>query len=436
MTITKIFKYEFLFKSIGYNSNRNQDYEESLDIESNSEYIIPIPSKKNISKNNWCYFYNVLILLLISWKIFYILWSAIYHKDINYGGLVSFPILVTSEYCIGIWYFNQSYFHEKMKRKNMRDRYNKYLIISSLISMLLTLTSIILLWFNIDMYSYSEIFINTTYSSKSGITILMFFDLLYSHQILAINFSAFIGNLLYIQGIILTMKEDITNGINSSISTKIKINKIAGGYKNSKGQFEKNVSETEPIFEIFNILTMIHLGFLANMFSNNNIYIIHIIYAVLYIIIYVIFLYIINTVNKVTGDIDSLIKENLFLDNFFQNINLGKPKLIKNKNITNDNFIEEINIVINSISNKLLEIDQKTCWKILRDEVKEDWAKYTILGFIEVDGASIITKLLAVIVTIFMGTILISSKDNNQLEHLDNSTIKCDDINIVELFTI
>ena len=205
--------------------------------------------------------------------------------------------------------------------------------------------------------------------------------------------------------LILTMKEEITNGISGSIESDIKINKIAGVYKNIKEKYEKNVSETELIFEIFNILSFIHLGFLANMIIKNDIYILHLIYGCFTILIYGIFLWLINSINKATDEIDDLIKKHLFLGNFFKDCVLNQQSPI------NDVFTEEIteiHYLLQKNTKNINDINQKLRWHILNEEVKEDWIKYTICGFIEIDGASIITKIIAIGITIFLGANIVS----------------------------
>ena len=402
MTNKKSYNYEYVFKIIGYGDDINYDYDEPLDIEIDNNSIIPIFRDNSKKKSNLWYFYNFIIFSLLSWKIIYTLYYSILKHDINYGSLITFPLLVLSQYGVGIAYFNKQYFHSKMMQKKHRDKYNIYLIIASLIGFIITIISIAFLWVDIDVGAYSEIFVNQTIPIKSGITILMFFDNTISHQIIAVNFTVFIANLLFDKNTILKMEADITQGVNSTMDSDIKIKKVAGEYKATKAQFEKNISETGSIFESFNILTFIHLGFLANMIVNNNIYIFQIIYAVIYIVIYIIFLHVINTVNNVAGNIDQLLKKNLYLANFFQDNTILYAN--EDPNITTDQYLEEIIAVLYFNTKKILEINQKTGWKILHDEIKEEWASYTIMGFIKVDGTSIVTKLLAILVMIFFST--------------------------------
>ena len=403
----KNFKYIYIFKILGYDNDRYSDYDDLLDIEVTNNAIIPIHNEQSIKKCNICYMYNSLIFALISWKIFYTLWLAIISHDVNYGCIITFPILVISQYGIGIVYFNKYYFHSKMTNANIRHQYNIFLGISSTIGLILAIVFVVFLWNDIDTGPYSVLFTNQTIPIQSGISTLMFFDMLFSHQIIAINFTAFITNLVYDKKCILTMENDIINGVNSSFDTILKINKIAGVYKSTKEQFEKNISETEPMFEAFSILTFIHLGFLAytvvnNSNSNNNMYITQLIYAGLYISIYILFLHIINTVNKVAGNIDQLIKKNLFLANFFQDNSTLYVE--SNPHLTTEQYLEEAITILYFNSRKIIDLNQKIVWKILRDEVKEEWATYTVMGFIKVDGTSIITKLLAVLVMIFFGS--------------------------------
>ena len=401
----KIFKYIYIFKILGYDNDRYSDYDDILDIETINNAIIPIYNEQPIKKCNMCYAYNSLIFALISWKIFYTLWFAIVKHDVNYGSIITFPILVIAQYGIGIVYFNKQYFHSKMTSTHIRQQYNIFLGISSTIGFILTIVFIVFLWTDIDTGPYSELFVNQTIPIQSGISVLMFFDMLFSHQIIAINFTVFITNLVYDKKCILMMENDIINGVNSSFDTVVKINKIAGVYKSTKEQFEKNISETEPMFEAFSILTFIHLGFLAYTVvnnSNNNMYIIQLIYAGLYISIYILFLHIINTVNKVAGNIDQLIKKNLFLANFFQDNSTLYVE--SNPHVTTEQSLDEAITILYFNSKKMIDLNQKIVWKILRDEVKEEWATYTVMGFIKVDGTSIITKLLAVLVMIFFGS--------------------------------
>lgn len=406
-------KYEYLLKAVGYNHDRIPEQEEPLqiehrvirDIESGEEksedIIIPVKPKTTIKKCNPWYILNSVVFALISWKVFYTIYVAISRKDTDYGGLVSFPVLVISQYCIGIRYFNKEYFHNKMKIKKMRVKYNIYLIISSIVGFLLTIVSVVLFWYNFDIYGYTDLCINQTDTMKGGITVLLFFDLFFSHQIIAINFSSFVGNLIYLKYAVITMTNDITTGMQRSTSIAEKIDKIAGSYKKTKGQFSKNVSETDPMFESLNILTLIHLGFLANMITNDQVYVIQIVYAVVYVGIYAVFLYIIHTVNKSAGDIDDIINGDMFLTNFSSESNI--PLLTPEENDTMEELLKKLFYNSSTGTLRVIEVNQKNGWKILRDEVKEDWAKYKILGFIEVDGANIIGAIISVLTTLFFG---------------------------------
>ena len=75
-----------------------------------------------------------------------------------------------------------------------------------------------------------------------------------------------------------------------------------------------------------------------------------------------------------------------------------------NPHLTTEQYLEEVTTILYFNSKKMIDLNQKIVWKILRDEVKEEWATYTVMGFIKVDGTSIITKLLAVLVMIFFGS--------------------------------
>lgn len=158
---------------------------------------------ENILNNNLKIFnivYNIFVILVISWKLFFIFGYALYNGDIMFVFRNLYDLGIPIQYYFGKKYFKKNHFKNIINKAKIfyPDKYLKYMKIYSIglliFSIIFSIIELVLVLVNkskIGLSLYSTIFSYTTKYTTPYIIILFFVGNLYSINIFFTNVFAF-----------------------------------------------------------------------------------------------------------------------------------------------------------------------------------------------------------------------------------------------------
>ena len=402
--------------------SKDEKYDLPLKVKCKNNKLEPLRVSKKDKIKNICksvYIYNFFILLVISWKIVYLIKKAIVDKDINLAGITSFPILVAIQYILGIRYFNDKHFYSRSYDHSVNSKLEKYTTIFSIFGLCLTICSVVLLTSGYEILAYSELYRNTTTVYKVLLTLLLFIDMFYSNQIMVMNCCSFVINLLSHKIDLLELIQKIEENITDSVSNGIKIRTIAQNYGNEKEKFSNTIGTTQNIFSTLNILGFAHITFLIAVFNLRTYYVLHIINAVLFIIIDIIFINVLQTVKSSIGKINGIISGSPFMVTYFNNNDITTTDIINTDNELLSHsqststlqpilsqqqplLMQSINKICELNSMKLLTLDQNIDWFNLQYITNQEWDKYVVFG-IEISDTKVLGRIVGIVLLLVFG---------------------------------
>jgi len=404
---------EKILNIIGYGLNRKRGRDLPLTIVTNAlhgeepRYISDnaYPTKNAQTQ----YIYNAFVMLLISWKIIYIIINAIIKKDFLFGGLVSFPLLIIIQYIYGIIYFNNEHIYKKIEDSNVKTKFAASISIALCISFILSISSIFLLIYGYDVYAYTELYnITNTTTDRVFISIFMFFDMIYSNSILAINFTSFAINLLVHKSEIQKLIGKIEDNITDSISNEKKIGVVGQDYGKVRNKYGDTVAATSGMFSSLNILGLIHVCLLIIMFSHEKYNIFHIIYAIIFIIVDLIFIYVLQSVKKFIKKVNGIVSSTPFTVTYFSNKHIALSRVDLESGTDNINqVIHSIHKNINIVATNIQMLDQNIDWFGIQSITEKEWDNYVVFG-IEISDSKIIGNIVGLILAIIAGESTVS----------------------------
>jgi len=406
--IDKFLNYIFLI--IAYGLNKDQLYDLPLQIVNKNNNLIPIYKKNN--KNKIIIYIHILcIFSILLWRIIYSIYKNINNNfDIR---LCSYSFLIISQYIIGLLYFNKKHYYIKIKNKNLKNIFHRYLIYGTIIGIILTFTTIFLLLSDYPVFIYSDIYKDTNNNlNKVLICFLMLIEFFISNQIFIVNTSVFISNILQHRDEISQFISLIFKNIKSSVTKNGKINSIAIEYGKIRDNYNETVNKTQYFLTILNIFGFIHLINVLKLVNNNELYFIDIISCIIFLITDLIYIYVLQLIQNSIDLILEIITSELFIVSFFQitkkyNNNIKKIKN-KEKILDNTQNIIYLNNICINIENNINNLEQNIDWISLQIILKNPWKKYVIFG-IELNNTNIIQKIFGSII------IILIAKDSNQI---------------------
>lgn len=400
-----------IFNIIGYGLNRKRTRELPLIIVRNDlgeeEPQTITRDKHTYKKALALYIYNLFVLFIISWKIIYIAIESINRSDFLLGGLISFPVLISIQYIYGIIYFNNTHIYKKIADKNINRQFTIGICVTLCAAFLLSISSIVLLMYDFEIYAYSELY-NTTNSTleRSFIGVFMFFDMIYSNSILAINFTSFVANLLVHRAEIKQLIEKIEQNIIHSTSNGTKIGIIGQDYGRMRDKYGDTVSETSGIFSSLNILGFIHICFLILMFVKKKYDIFHIIYGIIFIVVDLIFIFVLQSVKKFIKQVSGHVSSTPFTVTYFRNNHVVPTPLDIESSMDNtyniNNVIYDIQKTVNIIAGNVVMLDQNIDWFGIQSITDKEWDHYVVFG-VEISDSKIIGNIVGLLLAIIAG---------------------------------
>jgi hypothetical protein len=330
-----------------------------------------------------------------------------------FGGLVSFPVLISIQYIYGIIYFNNAHIYKKIADKNIKRHFTIGIYVTLCAVFLLSIASIVLLIYDFEIYAYSELY-NTTNCTleRAFIGVFMFFDMTYSNSILAINFTSFVTNLLVHKAEIQQLIEQIEQNIIHSTSNGTKIGIIGQDYGRMRDKYGDTVAETSGIFSSLNILGFIHICFLILMLAKKKYDIFHIIYGIIFIGVDLIFIFVLQSVKKFIKQVNGHVSSTPFAVTYFRNNHIVPTLLDIESNTENtentantaniNNVIYDIQKTVNVIAGNVIMLDQNIDWFGIQSITDKEWDHYIVFG-VEISDSKIIGNIVGLLLAIIAG---------------------------------
>ncbi|VBB18296.1 hypothetical protein YASMINEVIRUS_759 [Yasminevirus sp. GU-2018] len=300
-----------------------------LDIEvgRNNTYVaIPRSQKKQAFGRRFAtVLYEIIIFLIILWSVPYSLYMSVRDKDIILFGRSWFQILIAFQYYHAISYFGKNHFYENIVcNTKLRHYVEIALPVASFVSFSLAVMNVALLNTGFRLHTYDDIYSFANLTGKVFLSILLFFDSLYSYLTFTINACIFAINMLYHKNTVTNYSIMLDNYIRQSMNVVRKVNNVAVEYAQMKTKFDNTVALLTPFFSALNFIGFITIYFYMNALGKHDLGVIEYTNLVLFIITETIYLVSIQAVNTNIGNIGDSINSNILVTTFFGNKNFNR----------------------------------------------------------------------------------------------------------------
>jgi hypothetical protein len=395
--IKRIINFNYILKFLGHRwINTNKYILKDIIIHNNNNSSPDIDYKQASSNSkyksiNYCNkIYNIIVGLLILFPFAKAIIVSIYEKNASILFNNMYQLLFFIQYCYGLIYFKKDHLSNKIKEKSLKKIYSISIFLGFILSIILSILSTVLLNYNYNIASYSDIYVKANKIQRIFISILLLFEKIYSYCSFFTNLITFTIIMKY-HRLKISVYCQYIEKINSSDTSHI-INKVINDYTSMKNDFKLTIKQLNDIFSTFNFIGVLSIFFTFRQLLNKETNIINIINLVILCIIEIIYIY---SIYYVRNDINT-IKDRFIASNFINQI-------MSNKNM-NDNIIENDSLLHNQSSilyNTLVitNISKQGISYIILDKIlSSEWDTFNIFGF-PITDSYIIQKIVAFILT-------------------------------------
>jgi hypothetical protein len=343
--------------------------------------------------------YSFLIICLTIWPFIGSVVYSIINGSADIGFQNAFQLLFFAQYVTGIIYFKKQHLFENLKlHPNVSIKYLYCLISGFTISLILAIICVVSLNKNLYISVYSEIYLMCELRGKILLSILIFFEKLYSYIIFFTNTITFSILMLYHTVAIQKFSDNLKEFSSGSSAISAKISTIGTEFMAIRNNYGQTVENLGTFFVTTNIIGILGvygvLTALANKIYSPN----DLTNLIVFIIIEIIF---IGSIQYSRTSIDDIIKEmssQIYISKFLE-------KKTDDFIIPNIESLENLQKPIFDVSTKSMISAMKSNeilnWVILQNILKTEWDKFEILGF-EISDTSILQKIFG----IFFGIII------------------------------
>lgn len=309
------------------------DYDDNLDdlqlsIERRFDNYIAVSrtvKEKSVLRKFVSKLYALFITCTILWSVPYGLYMAVRDNNFYLFGRTLFQVLIALQYYYAHNYFNKNHFYENIVCNSQLKKYIKITTPLSLcISVIIAIINVCLLNYNFRIHIYDDIFFINGKTSKIVISLLLFFDSIYSYLTFILNAFIFSINMLYHRKIVTDYAEKLEEYIKNSIDIIKKLNNIAIEYSQMKNKFSNTVELLNPFFSSLNFIGFIVLFFYLEAINNRTLGIIEYINLTMFILIELVYIIAIQSVNAGINSIGDTLSSNNLITTFY-----GQKKTIK-----------------------------------------------------------------------------------------------------------
>lgn len=254
--------------------------------------------------------YNLLITMLIVWRVPYTLIVSIREHDSTIIGRSVFQILLTVQYVQGIRYFRRNHFYRNIvTNTDLMKLFLKCIPLTVLISFGASIAMTIALNNNISIHGYSKLYDGSKVTGKVCLSILLFIDSLYSYQTFTINACVFVVNMIYHKRRVSEYSHNLSNSfIQSDVDIEKKLTAVSNEYLRMKELYNGTVNVLSPFFASLNFFGFISAYYTLIALNNNDITLDEICNIILFLLILVCYIATIHVVNSSISGISSAIR--------------------------------------------------------------------------------------------------------------------------------
>jgi len=381
--------YQFIINCLGYQLYKKENVDNlPLDIENGTVIIHEIRETKI---DRILFFmkilYNLIIISLISWSVLYSLILSIEQKDISIIGRNSFQIIFTSQYVIGLLYFNNDHLDSiMMKYLEIKNNILKLIPFALLGSLIFTIMITIIVSYHNKIPNALQYIYNVS-------LVLTFIQNFFSYFTFFVNTTIFTIIILNHKNKIVIKTNKIKEHIKSSVIFEGKISGITLDIVRLRDEYNESVEQLNPFFASLSILTLIYFSFLIGYEDIYNFSPIDWINLSIFLVI--IYIYI-NSAQKLRSSIDNI--ANIITRSIYTNDCFGRMNKIEydsKQNHDNDNIHETIidmHICISSMYENMAIIN-------LQKVIELQWNTFQIFG-IQITDTGLIQKVFSILIVI------------------------------------
>lgn len=393
--------YLFLLNLIGYALYEKRFVEnidnEPLDITIKNGSIIPV--KRNKEKNNTdisYYFifgikciYNIGILIILTWQLIYSIIVSIKQHNGVYFGANFFQVIFISQYILGVIYFANKHFYNKIKiDTKIKNKLKLFYSSAIIISFILSITFIVL---TATKKQISKMSILNEYQNSSELNmIILFFTLFYGYSTFLINMITFSIIMTEHKNEATEFTEEINKYIKGSVNPSEKLNSISREVNKLRSNYDKSVTKLNKIFSSVTIFGLIYASFTLKLYKNESIDPFSMINLILFLLTE--YIYIISA-KRIRESSKEILKK---VNDYIRASSLLKTNEIKKDTEfleTTENSTEEI---IKILYINVAEITERLSWVQLRETIEIEWTTFNIFG-IELKDTLLFEKLIGLV---------------------------------------
>jgi hypothetical protein len=359
--------------------------------------IIEINStKKCINIYTFDNLYFIFILLLILWKVIFIIIYSIMNKDIIFIFRNIYDFIIPLQYYIAKKYFilnhfdniiNKSLTLHPVKYNKFINYYSQYILITSIIFSFIQILTLLFYKQSSGYNIYSTIYNYSTKYTEPYIIILFFISNLYSINIFFSN--AYIFSIVFkIHSYdIKSFYKEINNNLNSCPS------ELCNNMIRLRNEYEYSLELLNTTFSIIILFGCISTFIILLDLSNGRFNIFQYIYVFIFIIVLFVYCSSIILIKDVKNKLFSISYSNKIIE-----------KLITRKNINKININGNQKEFINGINLNAIIIEKENAdildWYITYQILGAPWDTFKLFGF-NIDDFSIFKKIIIIILTYY-----------------------------------
>jgi hypothetical protein len=246
--------------------------------------------------------YNILIVVIMLWRVAYSIYMSIRDKDGLHFGRMIFQILFVIQYILGIIYFRKQHFYKNITSKSsMINLFRIFMPFTIVVALALSISMTVVMATGSNIHGYSEIFDSSGIVAQVLLSILMFIDSFYSYLTFSINACVFTINMLYQKKMVSDYADNLNKYIKSAEDEDSKLQTIAYDYFLTKDGWDETVGVLNYFFVFLNFGGFLAIYFYLQVISRGDISADEVANFILFILIDIVYIVSINNVYRDIG---------------------------------------------------------------------------------------------------------------------------------------
>lgn len=391
-------KFETILNIVGYALYTSADDEDDQPV--NVLNILPVVihdvrnfkeyTKKEMFKLFMKFLYNAVIFLIIMWSFIFSLMTSISRKEFDYVSEYIFQLIFSIQYIVGIWYFNENHFFDKLKKfENIKYQFSHMAPFAIIIALVVAIFITSITIFNVGMSQNTVLYIFNE-NKSGGLMFILFVQTFYSYASFLLNTVGFVLIMMHHRKEIDIYTDKIGSFMTTSGSLSSKVRIITMEILNMNIDFGESVDKLNWFFSTFSILGILHIVFITRFLGNDNkLSPVNILNLVLFGLVEYTYISFAQKLRKSVSKINNDVQKSVHTNNYLKRAT--SEKKIHNITTISRNILYELSL---DTSIHISEVRENIAWLLLKDILQMEWATFELLG-IQITDTSLIQKLFA-----------------------------------------